>query len=322
MAKVKNPINWLCGALALVCGATALALVGAPAAIASGSAPPSAALSTPPIPTSGAYLGAWVNPLGLLSNGGANEIPQLPKFNSQIGKPLAVLHVYTLFADPFPTETLTAVEANGSIPLVDWSCANVSQINGGALDTTITTEAQSFKAFAKPVFFRWFWEMDANSYAHRLCGAYGNGPAFIAAWQRIWNIFHRVGATNVAFVWCPSSHGDASPYYPGDAYVDWVAADAYDRANLGSLTLHHDFAHFYAQWAGRNKPIMVGETAARALDQVLYIQSIQAQLPVSYPKIKALMYFDAPGDFDNWSLQGNGLTAFKTLANTPYFSYR
>jgi beta-mannanase len=215
-----------------------------------------------------------------------------------------------------------AVDSNGSIPLVDWSCANVNKINTGSLDATITTEAQSFKAFAKPVFFRWYWEMDADSYAHRLCGAYHNGPAFIAAWQRIWNIFRRVGATNVAFVWCPSSHGDASAYYPGDAYVDWVAADGYDRSNLGSLEFHHDFVHFYTQWAPRGKPIMVGETGAMAGDQSRYIQSIQQLLPVSYPRIKALMYFHAPGDFANWSLQGNGLAAFKALANTTYFSYR
>lgn len=102
MATVKNPVNSICAALALVCGATALVTSGATAAIASGSALTPAAPLAPTIPGNGAYLGAWVNPLGLLSNGGANEIPQLAKFNSQIGKPATILHIYTLFANHFP----------------------------------------------------------------------------------------------------------------------------------------------------------------------------------------------------------------------------
>ncbi|MEO8925583.1 MAG: glycosyl hydrolase [Caulobacteraceae bacterium] len=300
----------------------ALATIFGAAAVLFGGVALAGALTPPTIPTGGAYLGAWVNPLGLISYDGANEIPQLALFNRQIGKPVAVLHVYTLFGDPFPSDTLAAVAANGSIPLVDWSCANVTDINTGREDATITAEAQGFKAFGKPAFLRWFWEMNLNTVAHSNCGAYNNGPTFRAAWQRLWRIFHQVGATNVALVWCPSAHGDATSYYPGNIYVDWLGADNYDRANEGVLSLHDSFAHFYAQWAPHGKPIMIGETAATTVDQYLYIPSIGQQLPSTFPQIKAVMYFDAPGNSANWSLQGAGITTFRALANTPYFSFR
>ena len=50
------------------------------------------------------------------------------------------------------------------------------------------------------------------------------------AFQRIWTIFHQVGATNVGFVWSVSTarHNtplDPAAFYPGNRYVDWIAAD-------------------------------------------------------------------------------------------------
>jgi hypothetical protein len=281
----------------------------------------SAALAKPAIPSSGAYLGAWVDPEGLPSLGGASEIQQLPRFNDQIGKKLAILHLYLQFTDSFPTTTLAAIEQNGSIPLVDWACVNVTQIAQGAYDAQITSYAQSFLSFGQPVFLRWYWEMNLNTTAHQPCRGFNRGAAYIAAWQHIWNIFQQVGATNVAFVWSPNAGGDGAPYYPGDAYVDWIAGDNYDRDHSGASSFKESFNAFYNQWVGR-KPLMVAETGATAIDQYLYIQSIGKVVPRTYPQFKAVMYFDAPGMApSNWSFDGNGIAAFKALADMPYFSY-
>lgn len=279
-------------------------------------------LAKPAVPESGAYLGAWVDPEGLPSLEGASEIQQLPRFNADIGKKVAILHLYLEFKDPFPTTTLAAIEQNGSIPLVDWACADVTQIAQGGYDTQITSYALAFRAFGQPVFLRWYWAMNLNTTAHQRCGGFHNGAAYIAAWQHIWNLFQQAGAANVAFVWSANAGGDASPYYPGDAYVDWIAADSYDRSHSGASAFGQSFSAFYAQWVGR-KPLMVAETGATAVDQYAYIQGIGKVVPRSYPQFKAVVYYDAPGiGASNWTLDGNGVAAFKGLAAMPYFSYR
>ncbi|MEO8926200.1 MAG: glycosyl hydrolase [Caulobacteraceae bacterium] len=294
-----------------------LAIVAAPSSAASQNGP----LVPPSVPATGAYLGAWVNPLGLPSMGGANEIAQLPRFNSYVGEPAAILHVFIQFTDPFPATVLDQVEQNGSIPMLDWGCASVDDIAAGVDDGAISAMAQSLKAFGMPIFLRWYWEMNYNNPNQTTCAGYGRGAQFVAAWRHIWTIFQQTGATNVAFVWCPVSHGDASPYYPGDHYVDWVGADYFDLAHEGTIGFHNGFATFYAQWAS-DKPMLVGATGATPVDQFQYILGMQQSALTEFPNIKAIMYFDAPGALGNFSLAGNGLSAYKTMADTPYFGDR
>ncbi len=280
-------------------------------------------MGQPQIPAKGAYLGAWINPTNPPKIGktvpGWQEIQQLSAFNSIIGSSVAVLHVYTPFKAPLPVTTLAAINKNGSIPLIDWSCGNVSQISSGADDTIITTYAKSIKVYAKPVFLRWYWEMNIPDSFNSQCDGYGNGSAYIKAWQHIWNIFHSVNVPNVAFVWSPSVQKDAAQYYPGDTYVDWVGVDGYDRKGQGQSAFSNVFSSFYRQWSVHTKPIIIAETAAMATDQQAYLQGIQADLPSKFPDIKAIVYFDATGSAGNWSLTGNGVTAFKSLAEASYF---
>ncbi|MEO8927085.1 MAG: hypothetical protein ABI306_07960 [Caulobacteraceae bacterium] len=284
------------------------------------------ALRPPAIPARGAYLGAWVNPRALGNAGqdepGLKEIGQLAPFNSAVGKPLAILHLFSHFHDPLPVQTLAAIEANGSIPLLNWSCASLPEINSGRDDTQIAAFAHGVARFGKPLFLRWYWEMNLDDAAHKACGAAGDGPAFISAWRRIWNIFRQAGATNAAFVWCPSARGDSTPYYPGDAYVDWIAADKFDKKHHGQIAFAQLFGPFFASWASHDKPFMVGATGAQSVDQAQFLQGIQKDLPARFPRIKAVIYFDATGPKGDWSLQGPGLAAFKALAADPYFSVR
>jgi beta-mannanase len=80
----------------------------------------------------------------------------------------------------------------------------------------------------------------------------GNGSEFIAAWQNIWNVFKSNGVCSVSdpspsaaclasgtyikYVWITTAYGYARTdqynvikyYYPGDGYVDIIAADAYN----------------------------------------------------------------------------------------------
>lgn len=285
---------------------------------------PASTLRPPPIPARGAYLGAWVNPQDLSGPRGSEkpmkELGQLAAFNAAIGRPVAVLHAFSGFLDPLPTQTLAAIEKNGSMPLLDWHCGNLADINGGKYDQVIHAYAKGVKTFGKPMFLRWYWEMNINKHKAMSCDAFGHGPAFVAAWRRIRTIFNTEGATNAAFVWCPSGHGDVAPYYPGDAYVDWVGGDKFDRKGLGEAAFTIMFGTFFANLPTHDKPIMVGATGAPAEDQAAFIRGIARDAP-KFPRIKAIMYFDAPGKH-GFQLQGEGLAAFRALVADPYFSFR
>ena len=107
-----------------------------------------AALSPPPVPQNGAYLGAFVNPNH--ENDVArpeSEIPQVAALRSTAGTAPAIVIVYTAWNAPAPISTLTAIVQQGAIPLLSWSCASVSDINAGLDDQTITRYAAKSQEF-------------------------------------------------------------------------------------------------------------------------------------------------------------------------------
>ncbi|MHB1864548.1 MAG: glycoside hydrolase family 26 protein [Candidatus Saccharimonadales bacterium] len=289
-----------------------------------------ASLIPPPIPKTGAYLGAYVNPEHISSSNeavnGTQTIQQLPTFNRLIGKSLAILQIYTGFNKPLPISVLNGIEYNHSIPLISWGCTSVNSISSGQYDSYITGYAQSLKNFSKPVFLRWYWEMNqmnktGSQPAGGDCGGYNNGPAFVTAWQHIYNIFQKVGATNVAFVWCPGySGGNFNTYYPGDAYVDWIGVDRYERDNNHQpfLNFGQMFGSYVQEWASHNKPIIIAESAEMGPNQAQYLDDVRTQMP-NYPQVKAFVYFDATGPAGDWQLSGSGIAAFQLLANSSYF---
>jgi hypothetical protein len=300
--------------------------------------PPASDLVKPSVPASGSYLGAWVNPnpatkpskasvkAGTVSQG-QQEIDQLPAFEQQTGARVGILHVYAEFANPFPTATLNAIEAAGATPMLDWSCGNVGDINDGKDDAIITAYANDVRTFGKPLFLRWYWEMNLDDQSHRRCGDGSSDPsAFIKAWDHIHTIFDTQHATNAAFVWAPSGLPSKTPdtdFYPGDNEVDWIGIDHYDDHGdpaIGTASVAALFDTWYRQWSGHGKPMMIAETGAPPADQAGYLQGLEQALPSRYQDIHALVYFDSPGTKGPFTLTGPGVTAFSTLAKDPYFT--
>jgi hypothetical protein len=230
-----------------------------------------------------------------------------------------------------------------------------SLVASGAEDNVIKTEADTLKEFGRPVFLRWFWEFNITNLPDvKDClggdsvtgpGAQTEGAGFAAAWIHIRQIFQQEGATNVAFVWNPSLSPFTSVvppdqvsqdgFYPGSQYVDWIGGDCYDRVNTPTFKKCFDdnsqyfdgSPSWYTEFGSLGKPMMVGETGAPTLPQGT--QSSQhdyllgnasdpgviSDMPNTYPNIRAFLYLDSL----KWVLQGNGLRAFRTLANTCYF---
>jgi hypothetical protein len=129
----------------------------------------------------------------------------------------------------FDTPTFDAVRNRDALALVTMplSGATLADVTAGKEDAKIRAWAQKAKAWGYPFLIRPWWEMNGNWYA------WGRDPNFVAAWRHFHDVVVAEGATNVTWVWVvngiwqdPAS--DPAPYYPGDAYVDWVGMDSYN----------------------------------------------------------------------------------------------
>lgn len=282
----------------------------------------------PAVPTTGAYLGAFVVPHDNQAVAQADirlELDDLGDFDGAIGRPLGIAHVFQAWKSPVRTSLLAALAATGATPMVDWTCTSDASIIDGSQDALITSYADALAAYGRPVFLRYFWEMNLVQLRRTQTCLAGLGPAgFVQAWQHIWTIFQQQGATNVAFVWCPSVRDttEAAAYYPGDTDVDWIGFDGYDRTQDPSI-ITSVYGPFYQYWAPHGKPMVIGEVGATT-DQATFIQDLGNALPTTYPDIKAVLYYDSVARID-WTLTdspGNaGFSAFVALGQTPYFEY-
>jgi beta-mannanase len=284
----------------------------------------------PSIPPAGtAYLGAWVRPLPVTKQTPVDqELSVLPSFNSGLGRSLSVVHVYQNWTSPTPTATLQQVLANGAIPMIDWRCGpSDATILSGQDDAFITSFATELAQLKAPVFLRWFYEFNFPSSADYKACIGKLGPAgYAAAFRHIHALFTAAGASNVSFVWCIASGGqdrDWIKYYPGPAYVDWIAVDGYLR---NSTTYRAgQFAQLFGSWYSTfdsfGKPMMITETAALSGAQGPYLSDIEQSLDNGYPMIRGVLYFDAPGKGGTYQypLDSSGYSAFQSLSNDTHF---
>lgn len=259
-------------------------------------------------------IGAWIN-----MTGGplecATQTPQIAAFDASVKGTPAILHCYTDWSAPFPEADIEAIEASGSTPMIDWKCGPLADINAGTDDTYITAFAQAAAAHGKPLYLRWYYEMNQ---AWPGCGADTNPGAYIAAYQRIHDIFVAQGAANVVWVWCPAHTSPAKTpqWYPDDAYVDVVGVDAYDDAGTGAAAVSM-FTPFLKVWAASPKPIIICETGAQAVDQAAYLAALPKYLQ-KHPQIVGLIYFSGhTSSPEDWRLT-TGLPAYSALlASAP-----
>jgi len=271
------------------------------------------------------YLGAWALP-----NDAAFTLStqNLTTLENVIGRPLAISMHYDGLTDVFPSPQEAADLQAGRIPLISLNCNTTNaSIAAGSQDAALIAKADAIKATGKPVFLRYLWEFNDNDTANGRTGCidpatdvggYFSAPEFIAAYQHIHNVMLARGATNIAWIWNPGGGGtNGLPYYPGDAYVDWVGMDVYDRGSFQTSVFATPYAQ-YAHVGNGTHPVIIAETGAVASDQVAFFNSAVPALQSQYPDIKALVYFDAAGPQGNYSLTPAGLAAFKQFASNPY----
>jgi chitodextrinase len=190
-------------------------------------------------------------------------------------------------------DTAQWVDDRGGVPLISWtpkrstSSSLLRDINEGRKDACLRAVADRLGQLGFRIMLRPLHEFDQGIYGKNADGTCdypdcGEGQPFIDAWRRIVGIFHGESrAPNVGFYWCPIEGFDRDyqdKSYPGDAYVDWVGADRYNRGTGWPSPLHSGWADFwemfnypkllsgatslYSRYASR-KPYFVGETSSK-----------------------------------------------------------
>lgn len=298
---------------------------GRPAPRVTATVNPALARTAPTPPAHGAYFGAWVGPDVYTQ---ANEIGAVDSLQQQIGRKLTIVHTYLKWQAAFPTTSALTFLSQGSMLLISWAGTDTLQINSGADDGWIRSRAAQIKALGKPVFMEWRWEMERPNLRAQM----HSGADYVKAWDRIRRIFAAAGVHNAAWVWCPTAKGfgdgQAAAFYPGDAEVDWICADAYPE--YGTVASFASTIDPFLAWASHHdKPVMIGEfgvpVSYGAQQRAQWLRAAQ-QVVLADRQIKALLYFDAnpagQGPQGSYSLGGDAaaLAVFRAIARQPYFN--
>ena len=169
----------------------------------------------------------------------------------------------------------------GRIPLVSWNCGDTDEdVAAGKADEMLIARAKDAKQYGHPIFLRYYWEFNLpegqkTGHCLEMDAPLAKKQAdFIAAWRRIWTIFHDNGADNVIWVWNPNSMVppgalDPKGFYPGDQYVDWVGFDKYDQK--GGTPFVELFDEFIKGYSHYGKPMLIGETGAHPEFQASFL---------------------------------------------------
>jgi hypothetical protein len=172
---------------------------------------------------------------------GQTQQQAVQALESKIGRKLAVVRVFKSWNSAFPTKYDTWLKSTGHLLMMSvqarrtdgsvvlWrSIANAQP--GSTLYKQIVSWAQRIKSFGAHMYF--IFNHEPESWR-----GLDNGTAadFIAAWRKIVTVFRNQGVTNVGYTWTMTAWGfkrtdsrAARNYYPGDAYVDNIGADAYN----------------------------------------------------------------------------------------------
>jgi beta-mannanase len=232
------------------------------------------------------------------------------------------------------TSEMTDLKARGVTPMmtvepyVESKAVTLNSIADGTYDTQIHAAATAAKKFGQPILLRFAHEMN-GSWFH-----WGKQTPFIykEAWIRYVNIFRGDEANNVKFVWSPNENaGGTDPfteYFPGDAYVDYVALDGYNRGGTEWASLKQVFTSSYKQITELSaKPVLIAETGSAETggSKASWITTgLLETVPAEFPRIVGVVWFsrDLSGSGErDWRLETSSAStqAWQEVVDSPLY---
>lgn len=286
---------------------------------------------------------------------GATSQQAVTSLESSIGRPLAAIRIYDNWDSVFPNTYTNWLKSSGHTVFLSVKPrrANGSTVSwariaaarpGDPVYADLIRWANNVKGFGGHLYFAFNHEPDIHSSA-----VFGKPSDFIAAWDNLVTVFRALGVTNAEYAWtvaesnffvAPTDSRYAPQFYPGDAYVDDIAVDAYNMYCLRKdgkyqqpwrsleqvLAPLMQFAQAHtapglmlAEWGSPEDAKVLGRKAQWFADaQQLFKQP-------AYQRFKAVLYWNQKSsNFVNCDFRVNSsassLNAFAAMANDPYYA--
>ena len=265
--------------------------------------------------------------LGAFDGGFPQTLDGAAQLEQTLGTTLPLLHVYTAWGDKpdeqFPDGLVRSIWNLGSVPVVTWEPwlgdfesarhpelplreardrHGLASVARGDYDFYIDRWAVSAAHFEHPLLVRFGHEMN-DPYRYPWGPQNNTKEEYIAAWRRVVERFRAAGAQNVLWVWSPHlAYEYWELYYPGDAYVDWVATGALNFGPIAQWSRWWSFAEIFGQkyprLAAFRKPVMVAELGSLAVggDRAAWYKDALTRLPERYPSVHAVLFFHMKND--------------------------
>lgn len=264
-------------------------------------------------PDEGIYFGAKAGP----------DQADVVALETMLGRKLSIRAVFVPWEARWPDSRVEEDHQQGRLHLITWTATDLETITSGRWDGMIRARARSVRALGFPIFLRPMHEMNGNWYPW-CC----EPERYRAAWRRIHGIFEDEAATNVAWVWSPTaSVGGWDDYYPGDEYVDWIGASAYNWGTGATTTwrsLSEILASFYADFGQGDKPIMLAEvgSAEQGGSKAAWILDAATALRERFPAVKAWIHQQYSDGAADWRVDSSAqsLAAYRRVALDEYFA--
>ena len=245
--------------------------------------------------------------IGVATPGLPWDLTSLNHHEAVIAKRNAIVNFFWSWDDANYTPDMSLfanIAARGSVPMITWmpqdyrlrnqSAYSLSAILRGRHDAFLAGWARSMATYDGPVLMRFAHEMNGNWYSWS--GRGNTASEYVQVWRKLVTMFRAAGATNVKWVWCPNvENRDPAPWFPGDAYVDYVALDGYNSTTFGWRSFDAIFRSSYNRICQiSTKPVMIAEvgTSEGVGDaKAVWLRDMFATV-ATMPRVIAVVYFD------------------------------
>jgi hypothetical protein len=292
------------------------------------------------VPSCGVWWGAMANS----GNTGLSADQAFSRLEAQVGRPFDIDHYYFKDGQLFPSQTLinrAHEPGKNRLLLLNWKPATDhtwAQVAAGAVDARIDSEAAYLKTHFTDKFFLVIWHEPENDVIPT-AGSGMTASDYAAMWRHVVLRLRGDGVTNAVTVICyeATPQWASKPWWPqlwpGSDVVDWMGEDAY---SMGTSTVwgggfaatvnrvdHYSYPNWngfynWAQTIAPNKPIMIPEYGAQEITgdpahKAAFFLNEAIDLR-SMPAIKAVVYWNNPGQPDAIDSSPTSLAAFRQAA--------
>jgi hypothetical protein len=287
--------------------------------------PTAQAAAAPPI-----KLGAYVP-------NAPEDATALDSYASMVGRRPEIVMNYSNVTDPLLTPTdISNLEDRGVTPMVTWQLyksgwsgptISLSDLARGRYDGHLRDAAALARGLPFKVMIRFGHEMNGDWYPWS-----GHPAAYRDAWRHMVAVFRREGASNVKWVWSPNVDQGSYPfarYFPGDAWVDYVALDGYNWGTSGVginrwQTLADVFSSSYRTVTRMSaKPVIIAETSSSEIggNKAGWIRDgFLRAIPQRFPRVRAVIWFDRVMEQD-WRIDSSrsSLEAYRDVVSSSLY---